>query len=528
MMRKIFPARIGPAVTVIFRKEMLMKKKKYLKTAFFILTVLIAAGILFYLLWVNGAFLPRWISWNHASFSDRSGNYEITLTRRSVSVYTDGSLLWTSPKEIKVQDALSLDIDNDKEDELVLLCWKKGHYGNYKPFWVKTDDRAWSQHLFVYEYGSDEVLPKWMSSYLGQDIANIAAGGSEKTFYRLLFTDPDGNFSSWRWDAWGFTKEDTAVSFVVFGDNLIHEPIYRYGLSQDTSFNFLFENVIDTIAASDIAIINQETPFTDDPAKYSDYPRFGTPLEIGRSIVNAGFDVVTCATNHALDLGQDGIDTTKNFFDDNNILCLGIQTTKEQDYCPYNTMMRNGIRFAFLNYTYGTNGIALPSEYPDMVHLLDDEEQIKNDILKAKENADFVIVFAHWGTEYTGEPDAFQQKWTQIFLDSKVDIVIGTHPHALQPFEMLTGADGHKMLIYYSLGNFISSQSEKSCIKGGMASFTVSLTPAGYQITECSLSPLCITWQKGGKYSTDLCQGEDILPSVSIPLPALPPSRQYR
>ena len=523
MKRKISLSPIGPTVTAMFRKNMFMKNRKI---TFFILTALAAAGILFYLLWTNGGFLPRLITWNHAVFSDCSGKYEITLKRRSVSVYSDGTLLWTSPKEIKVQDALSLDIDNDNEEELILLCWKKGHYENYKPFWVKTDERTWSQHLFVYEYGSDEIRPKWMSSYLGQDVADIAAAGSEKTYYRLLFTDTAGNISSWHWDTWGFTKEDTDVSFVVFGDNLIHEPIYRYGLNQDASFDFLFENMKDTIAASDIAIINQETPFTDDPAKYSDYPKFGTPIEVGRSIVNAGFDIVTCATNHALDLGVDGIDTTKTFFDDNDILCLGIQTAEEDSYCPYRTMTRNGIRFAFLNYTYGTNGIALPSESPYMVHLLENEEQIKNDILKARENADFVILFAHWGTEYSEEPDAFQQKWTRLFLESKVDVVIGTHPHALQPFEILTDNDGHKMLIYYSLGNYISSQSEKSCIKGGMASFTVSLTPDGYQITECALSPLRITWQKGGKYSTAFCTDEESLPPISIPLPVLPPSLQ--
>lgn len=500
-------------------------KKRNLKTAFFILTILTAAGILFYLLWINGAFLPRWISWNRASFSDSLDRYEILLTKRSVSVYADDTLLWTSPKEIMVQDALSLDIDHDQEDELILLCWKRGAFSDYKPFWDKTDEQIWSQHIFVYEYDSDEIRPKWMSSYLGQDIADLSAGGSEKT-YRLLFTDPDGNISSWYWDTWGFTKENTDVSFVVFGDNLIHEPIYRYGLEQDDSFAFLFENVTDTISASDIAIINQETPFTDDPAKYSDYPRFATPLQVGEAIADAGFDIVTCATNHALDQGLEGICTTKDFFDARHIVCLGIQTDKEQTYRPYTVITRNGIRFAFLNYTYGTNGIALPADYPYMVHLLDDEEKIKNDILEAKENADLVILFAHWGTEYADGPDDFVQKWTQIFLESKVDIVIGTHPHTLQPFEMLTGSDGHKMLVYYSIGNFISSQSEKSCVKGGMASFTVSLTPDGYKITEYALSPLCITWQKGGKFSTSFCTAEE-MPPINIPLPELPPSYQY-
>ena len=137
-----------------------------------------------------------------------------------------------------------------------------------------------------------------------------------------------------------------------------------------------------------------------------------------------------------------------------------------------------------------------------MVHLLDNEEKIRGDIAEAKNAADFVIVFAHWGTEYIEEPDDFQKKWTQVFLDSGVDILIGTHPHILQPYEVLTDDSGHSMLVYYSLGNFISAQPEKSCVKGGMATFTVSLTSVGYSITEYDLIPLSITWQEG-KYTVD-------------------------
>ena len=111
-----------------------------------------------------------------------------------------------------------------------------------------------------------------------------------------------------------------------------------------------------------------------------------------------------------------------------------------------------------------------------------------------------VIVFAHWGTEYAKEPDAFQEKWTQIFLESGVDAVIGTHPHTLQPYEMLQDGNGHQMLVYYSIGNFVSAQYEQACVKGGAAEFTVSLTADGYKITQYSLQPLEITHEKG-KYS---------------------------
>lgn len=473
-----------------------------------IVMALISVGailfFLWYFLWSNGVFMPHWIRWESSAFQDASGEYEVVLSHKRVSVTCGDSVIRTSPEGVKVQKALSCDVDNDCQDELVLLCWKRGRYGRLMPVWVEEDEREWSQHIFVYEYTEDEVRPKWMSSYIGQDVADIASNKKEAPYSRLWLTDTDGEMSSWVWDSWGFTKEDSDISFVAFGDLLAHEPIYRYGLNNDEGFDFLFENVEDIIADSDIAVINQETPLTDRPSMYGDYPRFGTPVQVGQAIVDAGFDVVTCATNHALDRGAEGVSFTKKFFDDNEIKCLGIQTMEEETDRAYDMIMRNGVSFALLNYTYGTNGIPVPDENPDMVHLLD-EDKIRKDIESAGEEADLVIVFVHWGTEYSQEPDEFQQKWAEVFLDSGVDIVIGTHPHVMQPFEVLTDDSGHSMLIYYSLGNYISAQPEKSCVKGGMAEFTVSLTPEGYRVTEYDLKPLTITWQTGGKYVVDIC-----------------------
>lgn len=489
--------------------------------------------------------IPSWVIWEDSVIRDSTGKYVIELSDRSVSVKCDTnvrndtnvrsdtnvrndanvindmnvksdmndtnnrnvesnlSVIWTSPSGVKVQRVLSCDIDNDKTDELVLLCWKRGRYGEHKPFWIEKDEDTWSQHLFVYEYNSDQISPKWMSSYMGQDVADITSNGKEAPHARLWFRAPDDGMSSWIWDSWGFKKEETEITFAAFGDLLAHEPIYRYGLQNDASFGFLFENVQDVISDSDVAIINQETPLTDDPAMFGDYPRFGTPVNVGQAIVDAGFDVVTCATNHALDRGPEGVNFTKRFFDDNQVTCLGIQTTDETEDRPYAVIRRNGISFALFNYTYGTNGIRIPGESPHMVHLFLDEEKIQQDIAQAKSEADFVIVFAHWGTEYAQEPDEFQRKWTQVLLRSGVDIVIGTHPHILQPCEMLTDDDGHQMLVYYSIGNYISAQPEKRCVKGGMAEFTMSLTPTGYQITEYDLQPLTIVWQQGGRYTVE-------------------------
>lgn len=510
-----------------------------LKTALALCIASALTAAVVYILWTAGAFLPRWIRWTSASFQDETGDYQIVLSHKTVSVTwrsnstrrdnsagqdsaagqdstawqesTAGqdnaagrdAVIWTSPKGVLVQKVLSADIDNDHREELVLLCWKIGHYGKDKPFWVEKDKKEWSQHLFVYEYVNGEIKPKWMSSYLGKDLADVTAYRRADSVNRLIFTDLEGKASCWKWDSWGFTLEDASVSFIAFGDNLIHEPLYRYGLQNDEAFGFLFENLQAVISESDVAVINQETPLVDNPLLYSDYPKFGTPIGVGEAIVNAGFDVVTCATNHALDKGKDGVKTTREFFDFRNVTCLGIQTEEETEYRPYEIIMKKGIRFALLNYTYGTNGIKIPENSPHMVHLLDDEERIRKDIENARAEADFVILFVHWGTENSTETDEFQKKWTEVFLDSRVDVVIGTHPHTLQPCEVLTAEDEHEMLVYYSIGNFISTQPEQVCTKGGMASFTVSPTADGYKITEYSLDPLAITWHKGGRYTVD-------------------------
>lgn len=132
-----------------------------------------------------------------------------------------------------------------------------------------------------------------------------------------------------------------------FGDILIHEPIYRYGLSQG-DFSFLFENQKDRLKEYDVTVINQETPFVKDPSAYSDYPRFGTPVEVEKAIKEAGFDVVTCATNHALDQGAEGVNVTKTLLQEDGITCLGIQKADEKEYRPYELLKRKGVCFALL------------------------------------------------------------------------------------------------------------------------------------------------------------------------------------
>lgn len=474
------------------------KRVKKIVVALVVGIVLVCAMALS--LWKNGVFLPRWISWENKTIFDYSRAYEVVLARKKIRVIRDNEIVWESPENIKVQDALLCDIDHDMQKELIVLCWKIGRYGKRMPFWVEENERTWSQHLFVYQYNEKEMRPKWMSSYIGQDVTTIQDNGKEAPYIRLWLTDSDGKTSSWMWDSWGFVKEESEISFVAFGDNIVHEPIYRYGLQQEEGFSFLYANIKEIISDTDVSIINQETPLTDNPSMYGGYPRFGTPVEVGEEIALAGFDVVTCATNHALDRGIEGVDFTKSFFEKKDITCLGIQCQNETEYQPYKIIVRNGVRFALLNYTYGLNGMEIPASNSNMVHLLSNEDRICHDIEMAKSEADFTIVFVHWGTENSKEIDEFQQKWVKIFQENKVDVVIGTHPHVLQPYEVLVDDSGHRMLVYYSLGNYISAQSEKTCTKGGMAKFTIGLTQDGYQITEYDLQPLEIKWHNSGKY----------------------------
>ena len=281
------------------------------------------------------------------------------------------------------------------------------------------------------------------------------------------------------------------VTFVAVGDNLLHMPIVRYGQRNGIGYDFLFTNILPKLQVADLAVINQETPLIADPSRYHGYPMFGSPVQVADAIAAAGFDIVTCATNHSLDQGLDGVrDTIAAFSAHSDMLTyLGMHDSPE-DAATIRVVDCNGIRFALLNYTYGTNGIPLPSSAPWCVDTFQDETRVITQLQQARSMADVVIVFAHWGTEYAYEPDSFQQKWTSIFLAQGVDVVVGGHPHVVQPCRMLTREDGHSMLVYYSLGNYVSCQDEKPRLLGGMAEFTFSKDSEGTRLIAWTEEPV--------------------------------------
>ena len=249
------------------------------------------------------------------------------------------------------------------------------------------------------------------------------------------------------------------ISVVMVGDILLHDPVNRVCHLEGGGYDYsgLFSNTKDEIVEADLAIVNQEVIIGGESLRITGYPSFNAPFEIGDELVNTGFDVICHATNHAMDRGGSGIRKCLEFWEENHPeeAVLGIHDS-EEDKDEIYVYEKDGIKIAVLNYTYGTNGIRLPEKMPFAVDLLD-EERVVSDIKKAEEMADFTIVCPHWGTEYSHAVSTDQDKWTDIFLRSGVDLVIGTHPHVIEPVEMKVNEEtGAEMLVYYSLGNFVN------------------------------------------------------------------------
>lgn len=303
--------------------------------------------------------------------------------------------------------------------------------------------------------------------------------------------------------------EGPEVTLVMVGDILFHTPVAESGVQEDGSYNYdaVFANVKDEIEAADLAIVNQEVIIGGKELGISGYPSFNAPYELGDALVNAGFDVVLHATNHTLDQGKKGVKNCLSFWKNKHpqMAVLGINESQEAQDDNIYVYEQDGIRIAILNYTYGTNGIALPADMPYAVNLLE-EEKVVSDIAKARELADFVVVCPHWGTEYQLTPSREQERWTQIFLENGVDLVIGTHPHVIEPIVWMTPdgnavstlekVDGDGMLVYYSLGNFVnwtasSGEGIANRMVGGMAEITIGMDENGEAfLLEYGVEPL--------------------------------------
>jgi len=298
---------------------------------------------------------------------------------------------------------------------------------------------------------------------------------------------------------------DKVIDIIMVGDILLHTPVEKAALQEDGSYKYdaIFANLTEEISAADLAIVNQEVIIGGEELGISGYPAFNAAYSAGDALVDAGFDVICHGTNHALDKGRRGLLNCISFWKENytDIAVLGIHDSKESQDNVY-IYEQEGVKIAILNFTYGTNGIPLPEDMPFAVDLLQ-ENKVVEQIRLAEELADFTIVCPHWGTEYQLVHSSNQEKWAKIFAENGVDLVIGTHPHVIQPVEWITIEEtGHEMLVYYSLGNFVNWTSESGAgianrMVGGMAEISIVMDGDNAKISEYGVQPVVCHLEEG-------------------------------
>lgn len=251
-----------------------------------------------------------------------------------------------------------------------------------------------------------------------------------------------------------------SVSFAVVGDIMVHDYQYNEAYDRETgTYNFMhnFQDMKKYFEGRDIVLGNLELTFGGPDRPYASFPCFNTPDSFLDAVKDAGFNLLTTANNHSMDTGKAGVIRTLDKLDEYGIQHFGTnRSQEEQDTILYRDV--NGIRFAFLSYTYGTNGIPMPEPY--LVNLIDNSRMVQQ-IQEARKDADVVVVLPHMGNEYETAPRQVFVDWADLMFDSGADIILASHPHVLQRMEYRKldhGSGEHDGFIIYSLGNFISSQ----------------------------------------------------------------------
>ena len=297
-------------------------------------------------------------------------------------------------------------------------------------------------------------------------------------------------------------KEPTTVRMMAAGDNLIHSSIYKQAKARGTDggydFSYAYQNIADIIARADLPVINQETVIAPiyEP---SDYPCFNSPPELGDEMLKLGFRVFNHANNHILDKGTKGVISTLDYWAGKEGALVTGAYRNDEDLNTVKTMTVNDITFSFIGITEHTNGIPLPDDTDIRLIYTSDEELIKQQIEAAKEQSDCVVVSAHWGVEGTHTIADRQKDLAQKMVDWGADIILGTHPHVLQSIEMLQKPDGTQAPVIYSLGNFISAQSEAPNMIGGILDLTVTknFEDNSISVSDVKLIPTITQYESG-------------------------------
>ena len=333
--------------------------------------------------------------------------------------------------------------------------------------------------------------------------------------------------------------EITTTTVLAVGDNFVQPSLLASGQSDNGTWNYdsVYANLKSDIQAADISIVNQETPFTTNHDLVSGTSPYATPSEIGDALVNAGFNVVTSATSLINDNGSSMINETLNYWKSNHpeVTLAGIHSSQTSTDSPQIVEV-NGIKIAFLDYTFPEYGSQQTDAGDGSTDSSFDSSDGSGDsssggtsdgsgdgsssssdssgsttgsgsmidtfstttvaaaIKKARASADCIIFSANWGKTEEPMPTEYEKEWANFLMEQGVDVVIGTNPNVLQPYGYLTDDSGHNMLIYYSLGNFVTGQETLKHLLGGMATFTIQKTveddQTSIQIQDATLTPL--------------------------------------
>lgn len=297
-------------------------------------------------------------------------------------------------------------------------------------------------------------------------------------------------------------KAPVTLSFVSVGDNLIHDGIYEQANKRaggnGYDFSFCYKNVASTIAAADIATINQETVISKSNVP-SGYPLFNSPSEVGDEIAKIGFDVVAMANNHMIDKGAKGLSEAIDYWDSVDSVVRTGAYKNSDDLDNVEFIERNGVKIGLVGITQYTNGLSLPSGSELKIIYIADEATIEKKIKAAKAVCDAVVVNIHWGNEYSTTPTDAQRELAKKMSSWGADVIIGHHPHVIEPVEFIEHPDGSRTLVAYSLGNFISQQNTPARVIGGMLHYnlTKSYETGKVTISDVVFEPIVTHYVRG-------------------------------
>lgn len=268
--------------------------------------------------------------------------------------------------------------------------------------------------------------------------------------------------------------EPITLNITAVGDIMTHGPQLRAQYNvKEGNYNFInnYKEVKHIIGQADLAICNIETVFAGKEQEYSSYPKFNTPDTLVDALKDAGFDVGVTVNNHCFDRGAEGIKRTNQVLENRTIAAIGTQLKDEKRYRILNV---KDVKIGVCAYTYETpeynghktiNGLMVPNEISDQINTINYNDLEKSysemqDIILGMKNSDveLIIFYLHWGQEYSSVPNTYQKEIAQFLAENHVDIIYGSHPHVIQPTEIIEQQNGHKTVVFYSLGNFISNQ----------------------------------------------------------------------